>query len=139
MDAKNLEVLRNIKAAIETARTEERPAVRSSCGFSPESEAVFRAIAQKNLATTCHVKASTPKPKQLQKGASARVSPRWETRTCRFCKSEFQINLHWERLPIMCRGCRTERRQRYEVPEGDTVYTETKVFNGGGPGTGKRH
>lgn len=62
----------------------------------------------------------------------------WLEITCRFCKAKFRAHKDWKPRPIMCSGCRTERRTRYEVPEGDTFYTETKVFHGGGPGTGRR-
>lgn len=62
----------------------------------------------------------------------------WVEKTCRFCKSVFAVHKDWKPQPIMCKGCRTERKTRYEVPEGDTLYTETKVFHGGGPGSGRR-
>ncbi|MDG9928289.1 MULTISPECIES: hypothetical protein [unclassified Pseudomonas] len=62
----------------------------------------------------------------------------WIEKVCRFCKATFVAHKDWKPQPIMCKGCRTERKTHYEVPEGDTLFTETRVFHGGGPGTGRR-
>ena len=63
----------------------------------------------------------------------------WLEITCRFCHSKFPAHKDWKPQPIMCKGCRIERKARYETPEGGEVhYTENKVFRGGGPGTGRK-
>lgn len=84
-----------------------------------------------------------PVPPPIVAPAPKPVSPQgpaqWETKTCRFCKCSYVVNLLWKRIPIMCKGCQNERRNsHYQIPEGDTLYTTTQVFHGGGPGTGRR-
>lgn len=62
----------------------------------------------------------------------------WPEKTCRFCKLPFRHHVSWVPAPIMCKGCRIERKTPYRPGEGDTLYLETQVFSGGGPGTGRR-
>lgn len=142
MDAKSLEVLRQLKQSMNAAKDEEQLKVRPKQGFSEESEEAFRQLARRRLESPT-IAAQPAVQRQAEaprhEASTSRKEPaRWESRTCRFCKSKFNVNLLWDRIPIMCSGCRTERKTHYEVPEGDTLYTETKVFHGGGPGTGRR-
>lgn len=44
----------------------------------------------------------------------------------------------WVNPPVMCEGCRNERKTRYRQGTGDTIYSETQVFHGGSPGSGRR-
>jgi hypothetical protein len=63
----------------------------------------------------------------------------WHEITCRFCHSKFQAHKDWKPQPIMCKGCRVERKTGYKTsPGGEVHYTENQVFHGGGPGTGRR-
>ncbi|MCO2252119.1 hypothetical protein FA375_03535 [Pseudomonas aeruginosa] len=63
----------------------------------------------------------------------------WIVKNCRFCKTtKFRYRAEWVNPPVMCEGCRNERKTRYKPGKGDTLYAETKVFHGGGPGTGRR-
>lgn len=34
----------------------------------------------------------------------------WPETTCRFCKSHFRYHHSWKPVPIMCKGCRIERK-----------------------------
>lgn len=62
----------------------------------------------------------------------------WLIRNCRFCKTtKLSYRADWVSPPIMCDGCRNERKTRYEPGEGDTHYSNTKVFHGGSPGSGR--
>lgn len=64
--------------------------------------------------------------------------PGWREKECRFCKLKFHYHRSWSPAPLMCKGCRTERKIPYKPGEGDTLYLETQVFNGGAPGSGRR-
>lgn len=178
MDAKNLEVLLQLKRAMDEAKAveerEEKPKAHvPGQGFSEESERIFKELAKKRLGMSSGEAASSKSQSRPIKAEPARTKPKtpwpkapagrlntskpsaqtelpvekrasqepakWEKRVCRFCKSEYVVNLLWDRIPIMCNGCRTERKNtHYQVPEGETLYTETHVFHGGGPGTGRR-
>lgn len=62
----------------------------------------------------------------------------WLEKTCRFCKAvKVWYKADWVNPPIMCDGCRNERKTRYKPGRGDTLYSETQVFRGGSPGGGK--
>lgn len=77
--------------------------------------------------------------RQLKASLTAeRRDKEWPEKTCRFCKSAFRYHYSWSPAPIMCKGCRIERKTPYKPGEGDTLYLETQVFSGGGPGTGRR-
>lgn len=122
MDQKSLAVLQQLKADMQKQKKKEEPAFDLNAG-----EAAIKALDSlgKIWSKKSEVKQAKPKVN-------------WVKKTCRFCKSEFAVNPDWKPQPIMCKGCRTERKTRYEVPDGDTLYTETKVFHGGGPGSGRR-
>lgn len=71
-----------------------------------------------------------PEPPQSKTG--------WLVKNCRFCKTtKFSYRADWVNPPIMCEGCRNERKTRYKPGEGDTLYSNTKVFHGGSPGGGR--
>lgn len=75
--------------------------------------------------------AEIPKP-------SPPVSKGWVLKSCRFCKTtKFRIHTDWVNPPVMCEGCRNERKTRYIPGQGDTLFSNTKVFHGGSPGGGK--
>ncbi|HEX8594833.1 MAG TPA: hypothetical protein VF682_16425, partial [Pseudomonas sp.] len=55
----------------------------------------------------------------------------WLTKNCRFCKTtKVSYRADWVNPPIMCEGCRNERKTRYKPGEGDTLYSNTMVFHG---------
>ena len=63
----------------------------------------------------------------------------WIVANCRFCKTtKFRYRAEWVNPPVMCEGCRNERKTRYRQGTGDTLYAETQVFHGGSPGSGRR-
>lgn len=70
--------------------------------------------------------------------AQERKDQEWPETTCRFCKTNFRYHHSWKPVPIMCRGCRIERKTPYKPGEGDTLYLEMRVFSGGSPGGGRR-
>jgi hypothetical protein len=134
-------------------------------GFSEESERIFQELAKKRLSgdgapiskkqdqssqPPARAKPKTPwpqpharqaedhQPRRKAESSGSREPAEWGRRICRFCKAEYVVNLLWSNIPIMCNGCRNERKTRYKPGEGDTLYAETKVFHGGGPGTGRR-
>lgn len=77
--------------------------------------------------------------RQLKSSMTAEKRDRdWPERICRFCKTVFRAHHSWSPPPIMCKGCRTERKTPYKPGEGDTLYLETQVFSGGSPGGGRR-
>lgn len=122
MDQKSLAVLQQLKSAMQEQKKKDQPEFDRSAG-----EAAIKALDSIGKIWSKKSQAEQSKPKV-----------NWLKKTCRFCKSEFVVNPEWKPQPIMCKGCRAERKTRYEVPEGDTLYTQTKVFHGGGPGTGRR-
>lgn len=71
-----------------------------------------------------------PEPPQSKTG--------WLVKNCRFCKTtKFSYRADWVNPPIMCEGCRNERKTRYKPGKGDTLYSNTQVFHGGSPGAGR--
>ena len=144
MDAKNLEVLLRLKQAMEDSETEENPEKKPrphvpGQGFSEESERIFQELAKKRLSGDgAPISKKQDQPRRKAESSGSREPAEWGRRICRFCKAEYVVNLLWSNIPIMCNGCRNERKTRYKPGEGDTLYAETKVFHGGGPGTGRR-
>jgi hypothetical protein len=167
MDAKNLEVLRELKEKLE-AEAAPVPPPKNASGFSEASEAAFREIARRNIdsgnltpprkkrrlkALNSHAKKSPALPREplppLPPKAAARRDkkpkdtrpPVWDKRLCRFCKAEFTVNLNWNPLPIMCSNCRNARKVRIgkSAKASPSIYTNIQVFGGGAPGLGKRH
>lgn len=69
---------------------------------------------------------------------SVPVSKGWILKHCRFCKTtKFRIHTDWVNPPVMCDGCRNERKTKYVSGKGDTLFSNPKVFRGGSPGGGK--
>ena len=166
MDVRNLEVLRKLQ---EHLSKEEKPALpeKNASGFSEASEAAFREIARRNIAAGNLTPNPKKRPKNASSSPPSRQPPNprepipqtplktpdtkkkkpkdtrpavWSQKSCRFCKIEFRVNLNWSFLPVMCSGCRSERKVKIGRRGKSTpsIYTNIQVFSGGSPGSGKR-
>lgn len=67
---------------------------------------------------------------------------RWITSKCKICRSEFAYLPEWRPVPVLCTGCRNERRTRYKTGGTKNLdlsknYTHVSVFRGGSPGGGR--
>lgn len=99
----------------------------------------------KNLAVLRQLKQAMEKasppviPDAFEIEPTAPTPKGWVVKNCRFCKTtKFRIHTDWANPPVMCDGCRIERKTRYKPATGETLFTETKVFHGGAPGGGRR-
>ncbi|END0094529.1 hypothetical protein ACM7EP_01065 [Pseudomonas aeruginosa] len=53
----------------------------------------------------------------------------WIVKNCRFCKTtKFRYRAEWVNPPVMCEGCRNERKTRYKPGKGDTFMLKRKSF-----------
>lgn len=78
-------------------------------------------------------------PSRFEPAPPAKPKSGWIVTNCRFCKTtKFSYRADWVNPPVMCEGCRNERKTRYKPGEGDTLYSNTQVFHGGSPGAGHR-
>lgn len=70
----------------------------------------------------------------------------WIKAHCTICRAEFVYLPEWRPIPVLCRGCRNERKGVYRSRGGkgkrETAFTHSftsvKVYQGGSPGGGKR-
>lgn len=70
----------------------------------------------------------------------------WIKAHCTICRAEFVYLPEWRPVPVLCRGCRNERKGVYRSRGGkgkrETAFTHSftsvKVYQGGSPGGGKR-
>lgn len=74
-----------------------------------------------------------PKPKRTD----------WIRARCTICKACFAYLPEWSPAPVLCKGCRNERKntaigKRGQISHGPTHFTSVSVFQGGSPGGGKR-
>ncbi|EKT4497432.1 hypothetical protein QEM27_005260 [Pseudomonas putida] len=103
-----------------------------------------KAMDPKNLAVLMQLKQAMEKanppaiPAPFEPPPPKKPKSGWIVANCRFCKTtKFSYRADWVNPPVMCDGCRNERKTRYKPGEGDTLYSATKVFHGGSPGSGK--
>ncbi|WP_433925071.1 hypothetical protein ACN06F_09230 [Vreelandella sp. 21] len=76
---------------------------------------------------------SQPKPKRND----------WIRARCTICRATFSYLPEWNPKPVLCEGCRNERKntaigKRGGFSQGPTNFTSVSVFQGGSPGGGKR-
>ena len=76
--------------------------------------------------------------KSLDEAKQAEKRSEWIETACRFCRTTFAVHKDWKNKPVMCAGCRRERKERYTPGEGDTQFQVNTVFRGGSPGGGRR-
>jgi len=98
----------------------------------------------KNLAVLMKLKnamelaSPSPVPTPYIEKEPTKTKTGWLVKACRFCKTgKVAYRADWVSPPVMCEGCRTERKTRYIPGEGDTLYAKTQVFRGGSPGSGR--
>lgn len=112
MDEKNLEVLRQLKAAMEQQpRQEPKKAHVPGHGFSDESEEIFRELARKKLSRPTD-QAVAPAP--IQKPA-APISRPLAKKVCSDCKAEYPSDPdNPPRRNWLCHNCRDSRREKQQ-------------------------
>lgn len=109
MDEKNLEVLRQLKSAMELEKPSSRPkkAHVPGQGFSEESEEVFRELARQKFSRPADQKYNPPIPKKTK-------PPRQEAkRICAECRSEHSATPDSHKKGNwLCRNCRSTRQDK---------------------------
>lgn len=93
----------------------------------------------------------TKEPKKKKKLNPADTQPKakrtdWIKSRCTICHAEFVLLPEWKPRPVLCKGCREERKNtrhsRSHKQGRETAFTHTftsmRVFQGGSPGGGKR-
>ncbi len=90
------------------------------------------------LKNTMEMASPSPVPTPYIEPEPPKSKTGWLVRPCRFCKtSKVSYRADWVNPPVMCEGCRNERKTRYVPGEGETLYANPKVFLGGSPGSGR--
>ncbi|WP_445012195.1 hypothetical protein [Vreelandella stevensii] len=67
----------------------------------------------------------------------------WIEARCTICRTSFKYLPEWRPIPVLCQGCKNERKntavgRRGGNSGGKTLFTTFSVFQGGSPGGGKR-
>lgn len=120
----------NADVAIKVKRKVKGRKRRNRASGKPPAWA-FDPSMQGNITTKTpnSAKPKTPKPKRND----------WINAKCTICRADFVYLPEWVPVPVLCNGCRSERKGKYKTKsDGRTQFAHSTFVPGGAPGTGKR-